>query len=299
MPKSGQHYERGFLSRSPLLRELAAFARPLIDRPGWPTLDDYTAFVDAERCARAPELEAIRFAPAGQPRRRRRGRTALALEQLYDGRIALAREVPCLDASYHDLFNALVWAAFPRSKRALHARQFRALERRWQPGETRLPNRRTSEQDALAIFDEGGAVLVQGEGVTPAGECARCEPAIGAPGDALPIAVLFGHAVMEHVCFKGSAVRAAALGLSLEPSLLRTGGRALFDVIDRALAPRLADERELGSPEFDGVLSIEPPGRWSFWQDAGRPRSAGSGPLGHEARAGAGVEMLETKPTGA
>jgi len=257
MPKSGQHYERDFLSRSPLLRELNDFARPLIDRPGWPTLDEYTAFADAERRSRAPELEPVCFAPATVGRRRRR-RVARELGQLYDGRIALARQVPCLDASYHDLFNALVWAAFPRSKRALHARQFRALERRWQPGETRLPNR-TPEQDALTIFDEGGAVVV---GRLAAGET-RAE------GSAFR-AVLFGHGVMEHMCFKASPVRAAALALDV--AVLQAGARELFEAVDRALAPRLADDAELLAPDFDGVLSIEPPEGWSLAPDPGRER---------------------------
>src|SRR5688572_13445799 len=83
MPKSGQRYERDFLSRSPLLGELQAFARSLVDRPGWPTLDEYTEFADAERRSRAPELERVVFAPASAPRRRGRARSALDLAELY------------------------------------------------------------------------------------------------------------------------------------------------------------------------------------------------------------------------
>jgi len=271
MPKSGQRYERDFLARSPLLSELCAFARPLIDRPGWPTLGDYTEFVDAERRCRAPELEPVCFAPAAAPKRRGRARAALELAQLYDGRIALERQVPCLDASYHDLFNALVWAAFPRSKRALHARQFRALQRRWQPGQTRLPNRRTPEQDALTIFDEGGGVVlgVEPEAPRAGASSARCaEPARA------PRAVLFGHAVMEHVCFAAAPVRAAALAVTPnstvpDSAVTEAGGRELFEAIDRALAQRLADEAELTSVEFDGVLSIVPPERCGFAREPG------------------------------
>jgi DUF3025 family protein len=259
MPKSGQRYEREFLARSQLLGELEAFARAFIDRAGWPTLDEYTELVDAERRTRAPELEPVRFATAAPPKRRGRARAALDLAQLYDGRIALARQVPCLDASYHDLFNALVWAAFPRSKRALHARQFQALQRRWRPGETRLPNRRTPEQDALTIFDEGGAVLLTGP------------PRAAVGTDEAPArVVLFGHAIMEHVCFLSSPVRAAVLTLPVSGD--GVSGRELFEAVDRALASRLADETELLAPDFDGVLSIDPPDQWSFAPEPGRQR---------------------------
>jgi hypothetical protein len=261
MPKSGQCYERDFLSRSPLLGEMQTFARTLVDRPGWPTLDEYTEFVDAERRSRAPELEPVRFAPAPAPRRRGRGRVAIDLADLYDGCIALRQQVPCLDASYHDLFNALVWAAFPRSKRALHARQFRALERRWRPGATRLPNRRTPEQDALTIFDEGGVVVAKGSG-----ELAM-DGAVD--GSSLRV-VLFGHAIMEHVCFLPGPVRAAAIELDVPVN--GATGRELFEAIDRALAPRLADEACLLAPDFDGVLSIEPSSRCSFAREPGRQR---------------------------
>jgi len=262
MPKSGQRYERDFLSRSPLLGEMQVFARSLVDRPGWPTLDEYTEFADAERRSRASELRAVRFAPAPAPRRRGRARAALDLAELYDGRIALLQQVPCLDASYHDLFNALVWAAFPRSKRALHARQFRALERRWRPGATRLPNRRTPEQDALTIFDEGGVVVVVD---------AREGDIDGARDGSSLRVVPFGHAVMEHVCFEAAPVRAAAIALDVP--LASASGRELFEAVDRALSLRLADEAQLSAPEFDGVLSIVPPRRWSFAREPGRQRS--------------------------
>ena len=263
MPKSGQSYERDFLSRSPLLGEMQAFARTLVERPGWPTLDEYSEFVDAERRSRAPELEAVRFAPAPAPRRRGRARAPLDLAELYDGRIALRQQVPCLDASYHDLFNALVWAAFPRSKRALHARQFRALERRWRPGATRLPNRRTPEQDALTIFDEGGVVVVAG---------AR-EPDMDGAADGSSLRVVpFGHAVMDHVCFQATPVRAAVI--MLDVAVAGSSGRELFEAVDRALAPRLADEAQLSAPDFDGVLSIVPPRDWSFAREPARQASS-------------------------
>ncbi len=252
VPKSGQPWDASFMDRSVLLRELRTIARPLLGGASWPTLDAYGAFVEAERSARAGELPVVRFAP---PARRVRSQP-VQIEQLYDGSIALRGEVPCVGSSYHDFLNALVWGAFPRAKRALHARQYRALTG-WVPqASARLPNRRTREQDALALFDEGGSVVV-----VPSDEGARewcAVPRELAAGSSARI-VLFGHALMEHVCFESSPVSSAALLLFMDRPV--PDGRELIDRVDRALAARLENPAELAEPTFDRVLSIEPPDR--------------------------------------
>ena len=168
-------------------------------------------------------------------------------------------QVPCLESSYHDLFNALVWAAFPRSKRALHLRQFRALQR-WLPaGASRLPNRRTREQDALTLFDEGGAVLI----------------ATGARESLSSRVVPFGHAVMEHVCFQREAVRSAAVWLDLPSEPRAEGGeRGLLEAIDRELSRRMLDPAEFSTPDFDAVVTFEPPDAWHLTVDAPLSKAA-------------------------
>lgn len=257
MPKSGQPWIPGFLEQSPLLRHFRALGwGPLLEER-WPTLEEYSAFVESERQARAGELASVRFAPpAPRPRRARRP-DAVELNQLYDARIALQREVPCLTSSYHDLLNVLAWAAFPRAKRALHARQYRALAA-WLPaGGSRLPNRRTREQDALTLFDEGGSVLV----ATPN----LVERLTAAEPSALPLeaerggsVVLFGHAVMEHIVRYRTPVRSAALLVACEAPLPE--GRALLDLVDEELQRRLLDDSQFQEPSPYRVLSIEPPG---------------------------------------
>jgi hypothetical protein len=240
-----------------LLHELLDLARPLLEGEGWPTLEAYSAFVEEQRAARAAELPGVRFAPPIARPRRARVRAPLDPRQLYDGRIALEREVPCVTSSYHDLLNVLAWAAFPRAKHALHARQFRALAARLSPDTVQLPNRRTREQDALALFDEGGSVLV----TTPA--LARRLRAGGQgglrlSGDAAARIILFGHALMEHVSFAGSRVRSAALLVSIEPPLPE--GPELLDRVDQAVAHRLADDRRFATPDdFERALWIDPP----------------------------------------
>jgi hypothetical protein len=251
VPKSGQRWDAQFLERSSLLGALRELAQPLLGGQSWPTLEAYSAFAEAERRARAPELAAVRFTP---PVRRQRS-AAIELGQLYDGRIALFGEVPCVGSSYHDFLNVLAWAAFPRAKRALHARQYRALLGWLPPAAAQLPNRRTREQDALALFDEGGSVLV----VAPEWAARLEDPDARhrLVGEAGVRVVLFGHAIVEHVCFESSPVSSAALVLHAKAPL--PDGRALLELCDRELAARLEDPRQLAQPTFDRVLSIEPP----------------------------------------
>jgi hypothetical protein len=245
------------LNRSALLAVFRKLAEPLVSGAGWPSLEAYTELCERHRQSRAPDLEAVSFAlQATRPRRARRERIDLA--QLYEGSIALERRVPCVRESYHDLFNALAWAAFPRTKRVVHARQFRALCA-WLPaGAARLPNRRTREQDALALFDEGGAVLVLSESCARIGRSSNSEELAAQLEAGAARVVLFGHALMEHVCFESSPVRSAALVVHAPASPLPEE-LALLDLVDTALAARLSEPGMLLTPHFDAALSIEPP----------------------------------------
>jgi hypothetical protein len=102
-----------------------------------------------------PPVRFVQAPPA--PRRRAR---ALDPHALYDARITLERVVPTRERSWHDFMNALVWGTFPRAKRALHARQHRAIAARIAPGARTLPPTRTRELDALALLDEGGVIVL-------------------------------------------------------------------------------------------------------------------------------------------
>lgn len=65
-----------------------------------------------------------------------------------------AYETGCVatrSGSLHDLFNALVWLAFPRTKAVLNALHAREIPRE--------PGRRGRFRDLLTIVDEGGAIV--------------------------------------------------------------------------------------------------------------------------------------------
>jgi hypothetical protein len=75
-----------------------------------------------------------------------------AAAEAYEAHIAATGRVPTRDNA-HDLFNALIWLAFPRTKAALNARQAAELARNGVQG-TRGPVR-----DAATLIDESGLLL--------------------------------------------------------------------------------------------------------------------------------------------
>jgi hypothetical protein len=93
-----------------------------------------------------------------QPPKRRK-REPFEAARSYDGSITLRGVVPSREGSLHDLMNALAWAAFPRSKRAMHARQLAALTQEVEEGSIALPGRRSRLRDRLSMLDEGGVLL--------------------------------------------------------------------------------------------------------------------------------------------
>jgi hypothetical protein len=206
-------FDPSFLTRHPLFWPLVRPAR---------ALGGYTEFPPIEALVRVFDGDApVRFVRA-PPRRRRRA--PLDARALYDARITLDREVPTRSRCWHDMMNALVWGAFPLSKQALHARQYRAVAERLSPGARRLPPARTPELDALALLDEGGVVLLP-------------------PADD---AVVFGHAIYESLVFGVAPAVVAAIALAVQGPFERQAG--LVGAVDRELAHVIEDERMLCSP---------------------------------------------------
>jgi hypothetical protein len=232
-------WDARFSERSPWFWPLGAAAEPLRDRADWPRLADLEALYT--RATRDQDLPPLRFAANVRKQERRVG-GRVVLSALYDARVC-AGEVPTRERDWHDLFNALCFATFPRSKRALHARQFRALSQRIGPDAERLPPTRSAEQDTLTLFDEGGVAI--------AAEPAQVQQLMAAEGDErsalcqqliaaeLARAVPFGHALFEHLveglrCPGGCTQIIAVDRLwAAELELLRD--------LDRALAQALAD----------------------------------------------------------
>ncbi|HEY1691238.1 MAG TPA: DUF3025 domain-containing protein [Polyangiaceae bacterium] len=213
-------FRAAFFEESPLFWPIAPAARPFAASPDWPPVD---AYVRAFGSMTPPVLfEEQRRAP----RRRRRARVDPAA--FYDARIAREGRVPTRSRSWHDFLNALVWATFPRAKRALHARQLRALEVRVDPDACSLPGTRSREHDALALIDEGGVVALDD------GRSTRL--------------VLFGHALYEGLVLRRGAMTACTIRLPVPDAGLAE--RDAIACAEEALLARLA-ATELDSRGFE------------------------------------------------
>ena len=129
--------------RSPVFAPLApALAR--LDPRAWPSHDALTALASQARTSRGAP---VRFVP---PRAHTEGE-----RRSYELHIGATGEVETRFENWHDLFNALVWAAYPRAKAAINAQHAAMLAER---GEAEAA-RRGPERDALTVFDEGGVIV--------------------------------------------------------------------------------------------------------------------------------------------
>jgi Protein of unknown function (DUF3025) len=78
----------------------------------------------------------------------------------YEPRCFLKGEVPTRANNWHDLFNALVWLAFPAAKAAINARHYHALTGAANEGGTTKPGQRGTVRDTSTLLDESGVVVV-------------------------------------------------------------------------------------------------------------------------------------------
>jgi DUF3025 family protein len=240
-------WEPDFITRSGWFWPLARVAARLRAHADWPTRTELDAL-----CADAAAdlgLTPLRFGPnVRKEEKRAAGR--IVLDALYDARIALHGEVPTRERDWHDLFNALCFAAFPRAKRALHARQYRALAARLTPNARRMPNARTKEQDALTLFDEGGVAIAADAHAAHA--LASCDEAtlpellaeLERAGRACRVP--FGHALFEHLV-EGIACPGGGTRV-IELERLPRDDAALVRAVDAGLCALLEDPAWFRSP---------------------------------------------------
>ena len=84
------------------------------------------------------------------------GQGKLGFESQYEPRCYLSGEVQMRENNWHDLFNALVWLAFPKAKAAINARHYQALL----DCEAALESQRGNVRDMATLFDESGVIVV-------------------------------------------------------------------------------------------------------------------------------------------
>jgi hypothetical protein len=180
-------YRTRLYDESPWYAPIAEALIELDRNERFPTAQELSAMYQARV---GPGLRFVE-APRNKPRR---PKGPIDLSTLYEGQVTVRGEVPTRRDDWHDLFNALAFMTFPRAKRALHARQYAILQARLGATVTKLPNARTREQDALALFDEGGLVVACAEPVGTSEQELR-EAMHAGRAKVVP----FGHALYEHM----------------------------------------------------------------------------------------------------
>lgn len=249
-------WDARFFERHRAFAPIAAAAARFAGDASWPAVSTWSARLE-DLALRSGTGAALRFVEQ-PPRRRRAGSTPIEMTSIYDVRIHERGEVPSRERNWHDFLNMLCWSTFSNSKAALSARQCRAIKR-WIPaGSTKLPGARTREQDALAMLDEGGALVpclrdaaVEVDGAIASGDDAALARIV-ARGGARVIA--FGHASYEHIVARHPTVRAMPVTLPMDA--LPSDLASLVAVADAALAARLSDEGYLTEPREDPAVPM-------------------------------------------
>lgn len=178
----------------------------------------------------------------------------------YEQRIFRSGQVPCRSHDWHDLFNALVWLAFPRAKAALNARHVREMAQE-------APGKRGRVRDALTLFDEGGLIVVSTDSVLlqlvrefqwkalfwqRRAELTRHMRFFA-----------FGHALYEKALAPFVGITASAVLLEVDEVFLAAEPRAQLTLADRRVSEILGSGHLVRSPQdFSPLPVLGVPG-WS------------------------------------
>lgn len=115
----------------------------------FPTLTDYNALLPGgENAIAVRNGKPLRFVAQDHGK--------LPFEARYEPRCYLQGEVQTREGNWHDLFNALVWCAFPAAKRAINARHYAALT---SEAHAEGRSQRGAVRDMNTLFDESGVVV--------------------------------------------------------------------------------------------------------------------------------------------
>lgn len=251
----GLPWDARFMDRSPLFWPIKQRAAAFASCVEWPSI--------AEIDAAWADVAGIHFQeqpPKG--RRRRHGRRLpIETETLYDARIHLSGWVPTRLRNWHDFMNAAVWAAFPRSKKAFHARQYGAVSARIAYGARVLPGTRSREMDALAILDEGSMmVLVEEAYETRLAEWIdqkNHEEVRRLMADGHAATLLFGHALYETLLVANAAATWGMVTVLPCPHPLPTDDMQRVALVDRLLEACIGEPGRFVNPDSFRNLPLD------------------------------------------
>ncbi len=248
----------------------ADFSHPIYDpvRPALARLARETDWPSAERLnLLARELGA---APSTASGRAVRFVAPLREDANYELRVYASGQVATRPRNWHDLFNALAWISFPRTKAMLNARHAAQIPREG--------GRRGPLRDLLTIFDEGGAIVAFADPALV--ELIRAfrwrELFWERRADLIETMrfVIVGHAVLEQARNPWPGITCKALFVPVDEALLRLAPAKLLAELDQRCAAWLdaaADEltpRALAALPVFGYPGWSPENaRAAFYED--------------------------------
>lgn len=174
----------------------------------------------------------------------------------YEGRLYELGELEFREHSWHDLFNVLVWLAFPQAKAALNARHHAAPV---------VTQGRGPVRDALTLFDESGMIVLSADADLP-------EMIRGFRWKELfwthrtrvtggMVFLPFGHALCEKVLAPYRGITGRCLLFRTAPEILRLPVDAQLGQVDALVAAHLADPAAmLGTRELAPLPLLGIPG---------------------------------------
>ncbi len=205
-------------------------------------------------------------------------------EEEFEPRTFLRGEVLVRSENWHDLFNALVWITFPKTKAVINARHY-GLAR------ARKSRQRTPAGDALTHFDEDGAVVISSSGqLLDLLRRFRWLDLFRDHRDAVKSEMrflLFGHAMYEKALRPFVGITAKSILLQVPEAVLNLDDALLNEEIDQRIAAYVSDPARLKRGKTLAPLPVlGVPGWWppnerlDFYDDASyfRPGRLDGGP---------------------
>jgi len=258
---------------------MAARLTPAPDAPIFTALKPLLGRLPRDRFPRHDELNALRtpsvVSGGGAPIRF----VPPAASAQYEVRIFENGEVQTRPDNWHDLFNALVWLAFPKTKAVLNGHHYDEIRAR------RGERLRGTARDVLTLFDEGGIVVAAADPELPAllREFRWKELFWRRRAEVLRSMrfYVFGHAIYEKALEPYKGVTAKALILDAAPGLLDAPIERQLPELDARAADyfsgthALASTRSLSPLPILGIPGWEPANACEeYYDDASqfRPR---------------------------
>jgi len=235
--------------------------------PGLPFWKDYLPFLqqlsgpDFPECEQLNELLADNLCSFGGSRIRFVASTELE-EGAYEQRIYTSGQVSTRPDNWHDLFNALVWVRFPRTKVAMNNLHFNA------PTNSNS-NSRGALRDALTLFDESGAIVFSNHSKALEALAQRqwSETFQNKEFQHQTQVLICGHAMLEKYLSPYKAMTAKALLVKVDSDTINLPRETLLVKLDKKLAESLFAGQVLTTPACLTPLPLAGiPGWWSGGQ---------------------------------